>query len=134
MAQRISNTVPTRSVHPFEIKALQVLTPMSSMPRRDWLSLKKYVWSMMRDQVELLTRQKVASQTTQSHNCNSRLPLLLSDERVRSAASFKSDTQEGVLKIVVLDCEFVKSSVVHHHPETPSLLFHKKDRCAKWAS
>ena len=79
-AQRISNIVPSRSVHPIEVETLQVLTPTGLTPRQDWLSLQKGVWSVICDQVELLTKQKVASKNTQSFNRSKQL--LLSDDIV----------------------------------------------------
>ena len=79
-AQGISNIVPTSSMHPVKMKALQVLPPTSLAPREDWLSLQKGVWSVISDQVELLTRQEVAPENTKSFYCSQQL--LLSDDIV----------------------------------------------------
>ena len=48
--------VPTRPMHPTEIKPLHVLTPVGLTPRQDWLTLQECIWPIVSDQVELRTR------------------------------------------------------------------------------
>jgi len=62
------------------MKALQVLTPTSLAPRENRLSLQKSVWPIVSDQIELLTRQKVAPEDMKSFHCSQQL--LLSDDIV----------------------------------------------------
>ena len=76
-AKRISNIVPASSVHPFEMKALQVLTPASLALRKNQLRLQKSFWPIV---IELLTRQQVAPED--SKRFHSSQEFLLNDDIV----------------------------------------------------
>ena len=60
----------------------------SFTPRQDWLSLQDCVWPVVSDQVELLTRQKIAPEVTQS--LDSGQQLLLGDDIVALSRSYLS--------------------------------------------
>lgn len=79
-AQWIGNIVPTRPMHPVEVEALQVFAPAGLTPRQDWLSLQEGIWPIINDQIELLTRQKVAPEDAQCFYSSQQL--LLSDDKV----------------------------------------------------